>query len=101
MFRLSLVCIGVALGSAAAGAEPRQACTLAAAEKLPRIAGLEIVSTNVVDLEKPAGWIGDAPPMRVELEFKAAGQNAWSVWICAIGKDGRPLLAEMRLPPKS
>lgn len=93
----------LALSAAGAQADPKQGCILAAAEYLPRIPGIEIVSTEAVELERPASWSSSVPPLRVVIGFKAAGQDtAYKMWMCAIGKDGLPLLAPwVALPSKS
>jgi hypothetical protein len=62
-------------GTALADPASDKACTLKAASMLPRIAGME--------MPPPAGWTTE-PPIRVEVDFVAAGQKDTWAYLCAM-----------------
>lgn len=72
-------------------------CILAAAERLPRIAGLQIKETRTRPL--PAGmqkqWTaGGDQPVLVEVDYAAAGVSDTATYLCAVAA-GRTLVRKI------
>jgi hypothetical protein len=67
--------------------EARRACTLKAAETLPRIPGLAIKATRTKEMPRPARWDGP-PPIRVEVDIMAAGQTETYAYLCGDSSAG-------------
>lgn len=72
-------------------------CVLAAAERLPRIAGLQIKETRTrplpADLQKQWTAGGDQPVL-VDVDYSAAGVSDTATYLCAIAA-GRPLVRKV------
>lgn len=67
--------------------DSRRACTLRAAEALPKISGLTIKSSRTAELPPSANWTG-TPPIGVELDIEAAGQKETYAYLCGDGPSG-------------
>lgn len=68
--------------------EAKRACTLKAAEALPKISGLSIKTTRSTELPPPRDWKDPMPPFRVELDIAAAGQSATYAYLCLYSSVG-------------
>jgi hypothetical protein len=65
-----------------------KACTLKVAEVLPKIPGLAIKSSRTAVQPRPANWPGPVPPIMVDMDVVAAGQNETYSFLCATGPAG-------------
>lgn len=65
-----------------------RACTLKAAEMLPKIPGLIIKSSRTAVQARPANWPSPVPPVMVDMDIVAAGQNDTYSYMCATGPAG-------------
>ena len=65
-----------------------KACTLKAAEALPKIPGLAIKSTRTAVQPMPQNWSTPIPPISVDVDIVAAGQADTYSYICATGSAG-------------
>ena len=82
--RISLV-LAVLFGSAScacAQSIPEKLCIFSAAQKLPSIPGLLIVASRVKELSSEARTKGAPPSVTVEIDVKAAAQEATYSFIC-------------------
>jgi hypothetical protein len=70
-------------------------CILKAADTLPKIAGMKIGNTRTTEMPTPAGWQGAGPPLRVELDFVAAGQSATWAYLCAVTATGQAIVQRL------
>jgi hypothetical protein len=68
--------------------DSRRACTLKAAERLPKIPGLVIKQTRTKVLPTPANWKEETPPIRVEVDITAAGQSGTYAYLCGDSRVG-------------
>ena len=88
--------MAVAIVSGAAHADEKE-CIIAAATRLPPVAGLTIRSSEVVALtaEQAAKWRQNpSPPVLINIAVNAAGQDATYTYLCGQSKHGmfvRPL----------
>lgn len=72
-------------------------CVLAAAERLPRIAGLQIKETRTRPIpdEMRAKWTaGGELPVLVDVDYAAAGVSDTATYLCAIAA-GRPMVTKI------
>lgn len=65
-----------------------KACTLKAAEVLPKISGLEIKGTRTSIRPMPQNWSTPVPPILVDVDIVAAGQSETYSYLCATGPAG-------------
>ena len=65
-----------------------KACTLKAAEVLPKIPGLAIRGSRTAVQPRPANWSSPMPPILVDMDVIAAGQNETYSYLCATGPAG-------------
>lgn len=65
-----------------------KACTLKAAEVLPKIPGLEIKGTRTSIRPIPQNWATPVPPILVDVDIVAAGQSETYSYLCATGPAG-------------
>lgn len=85
----------VVLASPAAADD--KTCILAAAERLPRIAGLQIKETKTRPIpdDMRAKWTaGGDLPVLVDVRYDAAGVSDTATYLCAIAA-GRPLITKI------
>jgi hypothetical protein len=68
--------------------EANRACTLKAAEDLPKIAGLVVKNTRTMVLSRPANWKDQTPPFRVEMDIAATGQIETYSYVCIYSSVG-------------
>lgn len=91
-----LIAAALSASTPAQSATPNeQACILKAAETPPRVAGMKIGKSRTKPLETPAGWQGSGPPIRVEVDWTAAGQAATWVYLCAVGEGGGAIVQRL------
>lgn len=95
--RLGPVLALLLLTAPALAASGEDACVVASAERLPRVAGLAIKGSTVRTLtaEQAAGWRQNpSPPVLVDLKVDAAGREMTYTYLCGATREGlfvRPL----------
>jgi hypothetical protein len=83
------------LAAPAAAATPNEtACILKAAETLPKIAGMQIGKSRATLLPAPQGWQW-GPPIKVEVDWTAAGQAATWAYLCTVGDSGNAVVQRL------
>lgn len=65
-----------------------KACALKAAESLPKIPGLVIKGSRTAVQPQPANWSSPVPPIVIDMDIVAAGQNETYSYLCATGPAG-------------
>lgn len=73
-------------------------CILAAAERLPRIAGLQIKESRTRPLPPDIAkrWTaGGKLPVIIDLDYAAAGVTDTATFMCAKAQDGRMLITKV------
>lgn len=78
-----------ALSAPAVVADPdERACTLKAAETLPKIPGLTIKNSRTSKRPTPPNWNSPVPPIKVDVDIFAAGQAETYSYLCITGPSG-------------
>jgi hypothetical protein len=93
--RHALLALFLFVTPATAATPNEQACILKAAETLPKIQGLKIGKSRATAMPTPAGWAGSGPPIRVEVDFTAAGQATTWVYLCAVTAQGGAIVQRL------
>ncbi|WP_426615240.1 hypothetical protein [Bradyrhizobium sp. McL0616] len=91
IMRTILIAVAAMMSMSPALAAPNaneQACILKVADTLPKIAGMNIGKSRTTPMPLPAGWPGSGPPLRVEIDWSAAGQTATWAYLCAVSLNG-------------
>ncbi|MEY9239158.1 hypothetical protein ABIF68_006778 [Bradyrhizobium japonicum] len=78
----------LSMSPALAAGSNEQACVLKAADTLPKIAGMKIGKSRTTTMQAPNNWPGSGPPLRVDIEWTAAGQAATWAYLCAVDGAG-------------
>lgn len=71
------------------------ACIIKAADALPKIAGMKIGKSTVTQQPAPPNWPSPNPPIRVEIEWTAAGQSQRWFYLCAVNVNGTALVQRL------
>jgi hypothetical protein len=80
--------------TAQAATSNETACILKAAETLPKIAGMQIGKSRVQEMPSPAGWQW-GPPIKVEVDWTAAGVASTWAYLCTVGDSGNAVVQRL------
>lgn len=85
----------VATTPALAASPNESACIIKAADTLPKIAGMKIGKSRTIPQPAPANWPSPNSPIRVEIEWSAAGQSRKWFYLCAVNAGGTALVQRL------
>jgi hypothetical protein len=71
------------------------ACIIKAADTLPNIAGMKIGKRKTTDQPAPPNWPSSSPPIRVEIDWSAAGQSQKWFYLHAVNASGTALMQRL------
>jgi hypothetical protein len=87
----SLIFLAFTCGTHASPDDDKKACVIDAAQKLPAIAGLQIVNVSSSVTQKPSpSKPNDALIWQINIDFTAAQQEVVWSFLCAMMPDGNP-----------
>lgn len=96
MLRVILTASILVAGIPAFAASPNEsACIIKAADTLPKIAGMKIGRSKTIPQPAPPNWASRIPPIRVEIEWNAAGQAQTWFYLCAVNAHGTALVQRL------
>jgi hypothetical protein len=71
------------------------ACIIKVAEAVPKIAGMRIGKSKTTDQPAPPNWPSPHPPVRVEIDWSAAGQSQKWFYLCAVNASGTAVVQRL------